>query len=804
MRTGTKAMSMCCAIALLSTLLCGVAAAAPNVTLTFYTLTAPHAAFGVPMQYRAAVTNNAATIVSGLTLSVTLTAPDSSVSTLLNVKVNNLAAGATTKQDNYFTTSSYSAMTGAFTLTATIKGGAGATLATQSTPLTVVAAPSNGVYVSIGGMGPASGTLGATTDYQAVTANLTGSSMSLTTNTTITRPDMTTVNLLNGTATTIAANSNSFSSVPFNTADFDLQTGTFTVTATVLSGSTVMATDTYSFTRSAVPSTAYVPMFEEMSMMAGVSEMRMMTMEEMMPMNAECNANSTVRNDYMMGGSGIAVADYDGDGFDDMYRVDMMGMGHLYHNNGDGTFTDMTMEAMIPMVMSQSGAIWGDVDNDGHPDLLIYTNNMGSMMGGGMQSPVLLHNNGDGTFEDVTMMAGIPQEAQNFTGATFGDYDGDGFLDLVMVSHVDCMGMNPGMYLLHNNGDGTFADVTNLLGTGHTDPRNTRRGLVAAFIDYNGDGRQDLYIANDEGTKYGGNVLWRNDGAGGAGGWMFTDVSAATGANLNIADMGIAIFDYKNNGTLSMFNTNVGQNVQLTYNAATGKFAQTMDDNLGNAHVARKYIPDPRKGKTGLLNLPLTWGAAAYDFNNDGNVDIFAAGGAIAGMAVYNNVFFQNNGDGTFNNISLMTMTSGMYSMMPGSAVADFNNDGFMDIYEDGMVDGMMMGPYYYVNMARANGNPYNWLEVKLMGGCTAAGGCTALHSNTDGIGAKLVAMVGSKTMTRWVTGGETYQGNNTRVQHFGLGTATQVDTLTITWPSGKVQTLTNVAANQKITANEP
>jgi hypothetical protein len=789
-------------IALLGTLLSGVAMAAPNVTLTFYTLTAPHAAFGVPMQYRVAVTNNGTAGFNGATLTVTLTAPNSSLSTLLNTKINNLATGATTKQDNYFTTSTYSAMTGAFTLTATLTGGGGANLGTRSIPLTVVPAPSNGVYVSVGGAGPASGTLGTTTDYQTVTANLTGSSLSLTTNTTITRPDTTTKLLINGTATTIAANSVSYTSVPFNTADFDLQTGTFTVTATVLSGTTVMATDTYTFTRSAVPSTMYVPTFMENSMMAGVSAERMMSMSEMTMMAAECNANPIVHNDYMMGGSGIAVADYDGDGFDDMYRVDMMGMGHLYHNNGDGTFTDMTMEAMIPMAMSQSGAVWGDVDNDGHPDLLIYTNNMGSMMGGGMQSPVLLHNNGDGTFMDVTMRANIPQEAQNFTGATFGDYDGDGFLDLVMVSHVDCMGMNPGLYLLHNNGNGTFTDVTNLLGSGHTDARNTRRGLVAVFIDYNGDGRPDLYIANDEGTKYGGNVLWRNDGVGGPG-WIFTDVSTTSGAGIQISDMGMALFDYKNNGALSLFNTNIGKNVQITYTG--GKFSQTQDDNLGNSHDARGFIPDPRnKPSLPLTNQPATWGAAAYDFNNDGFVDIWAAGGALAGMAVYNNAFFLNNGDGTFSDISLMTMTSGMYSMMPGSVVADFNNDGFLDIYEDGMVDGMMMGPYYYENMARSNGNPYNWLEVKLMGGCTPAGRCAGMHSNTDGIGARLVASAGGKTMTRWVTGGETYQGNNTRVQHFGLGTATQVTTLTIYWPSGKVQTLSNVAANQKITVNEP
>ncbi len=802
MRTGTKAMRLLLPVALLCTLMSGGMWAAPSVQLTFYTLTAPHAALGVPMQYRAAVTNTGATTLSGLTLTVTLTAPNSAASTLLNAKISNLAAGATTKQDNYFTTSIYSAMTGSFTLTATIVGGGGATLATQSIPLTVVAAPSNGVYVSIGGMGPGAGTLGTTTDYQAVTANLTGSSMALTTNTTITRPDMTTVNLLNGKATTVNANSVSYSSVPFNTADFDLQTGTFTITATVLSGTTVMATDTYTFTRSPVPATAYVPMFEEMSMMAGVSAERMMTMSEMTMMNSECNANAIVHNDYMMGGSGIAVADYDGDGFDDMYRVDMMGMGHLYHNNGDGTFTDMTMEAMIPMVMSQSGAVWGDVDNDGHPDLLIYTNNMGSMMGGGMQSPVLLHNNGDGTFMDVTMMAGIPQAAQNFTGATFGDYDGDGFLDLVMVSHVDCMGMNPGLYLLHNNGDGTFADVTSLLGTGHTDARNTRRGLVAAFVDYNGDGRTDLYVGNDEGTRYGGNVLWRNDGPGGSGGWIFTDVSSTSGAGLAISDMGMAILDYKNNGALSIFNTNVGQNAMITYGG--GKFTQTQDDNLGNAHVAHKYFPDPRKSSFGLSSLPITWGAGGYDFNNDGNVDIWAAGGALAGMAIYNNLFLQNNGDGTFSDVSLMTMTSGMYSMMPGSVVADFNNDGFLDIYEDGMVDGMMMGPYYYVNMGRANGNPYNWLEVKLTGGCTPTGGCTGMYSNTDGIGAKVVVSAGGKTMTRWVTGGETYQGNNTRVQHFGLGMATQADALTIYWPSGKVQSLSNVAANQKITVSEP
>lgn len=783
---------------LLVALTAPLALAIPVANLYLTPVTAAHAAVGAPMQYQIVVMNGSGVADKAMTLTVNLTAPDSTVYTVFTKQISILAPGANINTTYTLTTSTYSNLTGNFSLSAKLTNTSGTILSSGTLPMTVSPVPASNVAVSVGGAGPVTDLLGASTDFSIVMMNFTGAPLTLTTNTSLTRPDGTTVALIYGTATSVPAGAfNIGKALAFTTADFDAQSGNFTITATsVDSGNNVLATDSYTFTRNPIPAAMYVPSFTESAAAAGVNMPRMMNMSAM----SMCNMGTG--GDYMMGGSGAAVADFNGDGFDDIYMIDMMGMGHLFQNMGNGMFEDMAMMAGIPMMMGQSAAIFADIDNDGRPDLLVL-NNADPMMGMGMMMQMnLYHNNGPDamgmvTFTDITETSGLPMmNMQNLQGATFGDYDGDGFPDLYIAAHVDCMGMDSQSHLYHNNGNNTFSDVSYLMDTATL----SRRGLAAMFVDYNGDGRVDLLVGNDVGRKYGANVLWRNDGPGGPG-WIFTDVSAASGAGIQLASMGLTAGDYTNTGNIALFTTNVGGNYMLGYSPATGTFAQVQDDGYGHAQIAHSRVPYTAKGKTGLSTSEFMWGAGFQDFNNDGWVDLFEAAGGYTGSPSYPSALFMNRGNGTFLSVSTLAGITGFADMMPTAVFGDFNNDGFMDAFVAGTGGS---APALYINNARSNGNPYNWLEIKLVGGCTPAGGCAGIYSNRDGIGARIVLNANGMNQTRWVIDGGTFQGAGTIKQHFGLSTATTANTLTVYWPSGKVQTLTNVAANQMLVIQEP
>jgi len=642
-------------------------------------------------------------------------------------------------------------------------------------------------------MTTANASFGMPTAYKTVTANLGGTSRSLKNDFYLNMPDGTTQTISLGRATNYGAGTNSGTGggTTINASVWPNATsGSYTVTVntTDTATNTIVATDSYTFTRTALPATKYVPTFTDATMAANIMMDRMM-----MDLPPPCGRNA----DYMAGGSGVAVGDVDGDGYDDIFLIDMMGMGMLYRNNGDGTFTDITASAGIPMVMDQSAAIFADIDNDGHPDLLIMTNPMLDT-----SPPVLLKNTTDGSgvhFMDISASSGIVVgPSQNLSGATFGDYDNDGLVDLYITVHADCYGNNTNDHLFHNNGNDTFTDVSYLLG-GAGNPALSRRGLVTVFFDYNNDGKVDLYVGNDVGGTYGANVLWRNDGPDGLGGWTFTDVSTSTGAGKAISDMGIAIGDFNRDGIFDIFLTNIGHNFLLQLK--NGIYNEVEWEN--QARVARSSVPNYEAPG---MTAGITWGTGFYDFNNDGWEDLFEAGGNLH-HGTFWSALFQNSQDGVgFIDVSPMTGAIGgmpdMQSMMsmPTAVFSDFNNDGFMDILQFGM----MGEPQLFMNNARSNGNPYNWVEVKLNGRCQSPTGCSGTASNKDAIGARIVAMVAGANLSRQVIDGATYQGNSTLVQHFGLGPATQIDSLTVYWPSGKMTVMNNVLANQKITITEP
>jgi hypothetical protein len=739
------------------------------VKLSFSMLTASHAALGAPMTYQLVLTNTSrATIQIGA--NVKLIDPNGASFTLLSTEYT-LERDQVEVASAAFETSSFTSATGAFTLRGFITDAlSGDILVGQDLSLTVVPVPDNFVYASIGGQGPVSARLGYTTDYQTVVANLGTSSKSLKTNTTLIKTDGTEIVLSKRSARVLSPGESVTTPGSVTTSQYSTIAGVYSVRVDVLEsgGNDIVATDTFSFSRTALSARMYPPSFTDTATQAGVNQPRTVVR---IP---DCGKGLP---DVMDGGAGAAAADYDGDGFEDLYVVDMSGLGHLWHNEGDGTFTDKAAASGIPILVRQSGASFADIDNDGYSDLLLLPAEAQLM---------LLRNRGDGTFDDITSTAGLRTPIdQNFVGATWGDYDNDGFLDAYVAVHADCAGINTNDHLFHNNGNLTFSDVTNLLG-GPGGPQVNARSLVPVFVDYNGDGWIDLYVGNDVGGRFYPNVLWRNDGPGGPNGWIFTDVSAETGTNVQMSAMGIGIGDYNRQGVFNFLVTNVKDNV-LLQEQSDGTFVQVQGNGVGGAHVARPTIPNPNG--SGHPVRAVTWNTAFYDFNNDGWEDIYLSGGPIFDESVNPNALLLNNRDGTFLDLSLLSGTTDATGSMPGTVFADFNNDGFMDIFQSGADHG---SPHLYMDNGRAQGNPNHWLEVKLIG----------TVSNRDAVGARLIATVGGAKLRRWVinTG---FQGNSTLIQHFGLGGATQVDKLAIRWPSGITRILKNVQADQRIVVTE-
>ncbi|MDQ3199251.1 MAG: VCBS repeat-containing protein [Verrucomicrobiota bacterium] len=679
------------------------------------TLTAPHAALGAPITYQMVLRNNgaASTTVRG---DLELIAPDGVRYPLLGQNYT-IAAGKWTTLSGDIKTNNFTSQLGNFTLHGyTSEASTGTIFFEREAALNIVAVPAGGVYSSVGGLGPDSAPLGYTADYRTVAINLGTSNVSLTTNTTLILTDGTRKLLAKSAARTFIPGESVVTPGSVTASQYSSATGTFAVEVSVMNTTgQIVSLDTFNFARNVLPTDFYPPQFADTAVSAGVGVARSVVKIK------GCGAGLS---DQMSGGAGMAVADYDGDGWEDIYVVDMKGTGHLWRNEGNGTFTDKAASARIPFLLRQSGASFADMDNDGHPDLLLMPAE-GQMM--------LLKNLGNGTFVNVTAQSGLatPIE-QNFVGATWGDYDNDGLLDLYVAVHVDCAQLNANDHLYHNNGNLNFTDVTDLLG-GASGEQVNRRTLVPIFVDYNGDGRMDLYCGNDVGKKFGPNVLWRNDGQGGPNGWIFTDVSVPTKANVTMSAMGIAVGDYARRGVFNFLVTNVRDNI-LLQEQDDATFAQVQGNDIGEAHVARPTVPPT--GKATVPSNAVTWNTAFYDFDNDGWEDLYLAGGPIGGKSINSNVFFLNNRDGTFLDLSIMAGVTGAAGNMPGTSFSDFDRDGFMDIFQEGAGNGV---PHLYMNKGRLDGNPNHWLEVKLIG--------TA--SNRDAVGAHLVASVGRAPATQ-------------------------------------------------------
>jgi enediyne biosynthesis protein E4 len=489
-------------------------------------------------------------------------------------------------------------------------------------------------------------------------------------------------------------------------------------------------------------------------------------------------------------GTGVAIFDYDNDGWPDIFIVNGTTLdappgasapsNHLYRNNHDGTFSDVTEQAGLVRSGWGQGACVGDYDNDGNQDLFItyYGQN------------VLYHNNGNGTFTDVSEKAQVAGTGRTWsTGCAFIDYDRDGKLDLVVATYVDfdvktapapgerasCLWKGvPVMcgprglpwsknILYHNDGNGTFRDVTAESKIGQT---NGHYGFSVSTFDFDDDGWTDIYVACDSTPS----ILYRNNHDG-----TFTDVAVTAGAAFNEdgkeqAGMGSTIGDYNGDGRLDLFKTNFSDDTATLYrNNGDGTF----DDVTFPAGL-------------GLYTKYLGWGTMFLDVDNDGWPDLLLVNGHVYPEVDSQHlgsdyreprILYHNKGNGTFEDISaragpgITTAASGR-----GLAVGDLWNDGRISA----VISNMSAPPSLLVNRAKSANH---WIAFKTIG----------TKSNRDGIGARIRLKTGQRVLVDEVRSGSSYDSNNDMRVHFGLGAAKKLESVEVRWPSGLMERFRDV-----------
>jgi hypothetical protein len=486
---------------------------------------------------------------------------------------------------------------------------------------------------------------------------------------------------------------------------------------------------------------------------------------------------------------GVILIDYDRDGYPDIYftnapTVDMAiqgktARGALYHNNHDGTFTDATEKAGLGTPCFAMGGAVGDYNNDGWPDLYL------TCLGGNK----LFRNGGNGTFTDVTKRARVA-DGRWSTGAAFGDYDGDGYLDLMVTNYVDFhlddlpkFGSAPnckyrgidvqcgprglrgaGDALYHNNRDGTFSDVSKAAGV---EDQNGYYGMSVIFSDFTNSGRPDIYVANDSTPNY----LYKNLGNG-----KFQEIGLESGTAVSEdgseqASMGIAVGDYLHNGLPSLFVTNFSDEYSGLYRNDGGWNFSDVSYKSGVALPSLPYVK---------------WGTAFFDADNDGWLDLIVVSGHVypqvdllpSGARYKESKVLQlNQKDGTF---CEATEQAGPALLVPrvsrGLAAADLFNDGNIDL----VVEDLAGEPMILKNSGLPD---RHWVSFELQG----------TKSNRLAIGARLKLVAGGMSQTEEIHSGGSYLSQNDLRVHFGLNTATKVESVEIRWPDGKLEVLKNL-----------
>jgi hypothetical protein len=539
------------------------------------------------------------------------------------------------------------------------------------------------------------------------------------------------------------------------------------------------------------------------------------------------------------GPGGIAAADYDNDGFYDLFIPDGVA-SRLLRNRGDGTFEDVTEKAGLGGLDGVSAAVFGDYDNDGWKDLFVSRT---------FRPNQLFHNNGDGTFTDVTARSGLGEDCCT-TVASWGDYDNDGYLDLYVGRYLDPRAKIPTTFyarngepnrLYHNNGDGTFTDVTAQAGVG-----DTGLCLGSAWGDYDNDGYPDLFVVND----FGRSTLYHNNGDGTFEDVTVAAGALAYGAGMNasFADydndglLDLYTTDIRSEHAWFAAPATVGrylancwlQGVWRTdmplywqiFRQSGFKFVDVFREMAAGNHLLRNRGDgtfEDVSAKAGANPVGWFWGAVFADFDNDGWLDLYCANGWVYGkpgteieLEFLDNVvgrqrdykagiFFdprnfgerswhgwernrhlRNNGDGTFREIGRGAGTD-LLTNSRGVAAADFWNRGALDL-------AVAANGGRHALLRNEVGVRRHWLQVEL----------TGVRTNRDAVGARVEVVAGGVRQLREVAAGDGYASQSTLRLHFGLGEATGAEEVTVRWPaSGIVERFTDVAGDRIVALAE-
>jgi len=447
---------------------------------------------------------------------------------------------------------------------------------------------------------------------------------------------------------------------------------------------------------------------------------------------------------------GVSFCDFDGDGWDDLTFANSAGNSVKFFKNNSGTFSEITDLGVVFNTDKSLQVTWVDYDNDGDKDLFVVSHS---------DSNKLYQNDGSFSFTDVTFSSGINQNTIYAFGASWGDINNDGYLD-VLICYRDQS--EPNIYfntLYQNDGDGTFTDVSASAGldttTGHL-------SFCSAFFDYDNDGWQDIYIANDKTDN--NNIMYHNDGDG-----TFTDTSISTGTGIGIDAMSTTISDCNNDGFLDIYVTNTSSGNVFLQNNGDGTFT-----NIATAN--------------GTLMETIAWGSVFLDADCDMDTDLYVSSMITSSnpLGWITSAFYENQGDETF---SIPAPQSSGFDVDDkisySNAIGDVNNDGYPDI----VVVNRETNNFIFKN----DGGSNNYLKVKLEG----------TTSNKDGIGSWIQAYNNGDPQNRYTLLGEGFNSQNSNTEFFGLGTETVVDSLKVKWLSGTVDVLYNVSVNQTLSVLE-
>ncbi|MCK5940802.1 MAG: CRTAC1 family protein [Planctomycetes bacterium] len=464
---------------------------------------------------------------------------------------------------------------------------------------------------------------------------------------------------------------------------------------------------------------------------------------------------TSVQHTFGVGtGTGVCIADFDGDGDVDVVLPQQFGLPMLYFRNDGGmVFVDATATAGLGGCEFVRCVNAADIDNDGDQDLFVGNENT---------PPKLFVNDGTGSFTEEAQLRGVYHNESNHAAA-FGDYDRDGWLDLYIGIRTDPASNWPAPnYLFRNTGGGHFVDVTAAAGLAQNRPT-----LAATFMDYDEDGWPDVFVANDKGPSWGPNELYRNNGDG-----TFTDVSVATGTNIAIDGMSIDFVDVFNDGGVDFYCTDVpADHLFQLWDPVTGAYLD----------ATATY---------GLQGGAVGWASNWLDYDNDGWQDLHVVH-SNAPNAVFHNPGTPHAAQTPWPNVAF-ALGLGQIHNQHTAVTVDLDDDGRVDLVQRYETSGLTAPQGVSVHHNQVPGG--NWIKFRTRG----------VTSNRDGIGARIEVDAGGLNQRQWVRSGVGFLSCADRRVHFGLGASPTIDRVTITWPSGQRQFLSDVPANQIVELVEP